>query len=71
MWFLASVLTTLGAAYLYDRSEKSSAEIATVSVAIALVAAVLALIAAPWPIQLGLLTLAFISSRYKQPGLFS
>lgn len=63
MWFLAPLFAALGAAYVYEKFERSSAELAIVCVAIALVSVVLALISAPWPIQL-LIAAILIGSRF-------
>ncbi|MBE9177885.1 hypothetical protein IQ268_04715 [Oculatella sp. LEGE 06141] len=56
-------MTTVGAAYLYERSEKSSQEIAIACLAVALAGIFLTLIAAPWQIQLLLLGVALWSYR--------
>lgn len=61
MWFLAPLIAALVAAYVYERFERSSEEIAIVCVAVALVGIVLTLISAPWPVQflLAMILLAF------------
>jgi hypothetical protein len=63
MWFIISLVTTVGAAYLYERSEKTSQETAIACVAVALMGVFLTLIAAPWQIQLILLMVALLSYR--------
>jgi hypothetical protein len=70
MWFIASLVTTLGAAYAYQKSENFSAEIAMICVAIAIVSLFVTLIAAPWQIQL-LLLLALLSYRVAQTNWLS
>ncbi|MGB3492136.1 MAG: hypothetical protein WBA57_05380 [Elainellaceae cyanobacterium] len=58
---MAPLITALGAAYIYEKFERSSEEIAIVCVAVALVGVVLTVISAPWPIQflLAAILLAF------------
>jgi hypothetical protein len=62
MWFIATV-TALGAVYMYEKAEKSSAEVAIACVAVALVGVSLALVAAPWPVHLLMLVAALLSNR--------
>lgn len=71
MWFIASFLTALGAAYVYEKYENRSVEIATACVAVALASIVLTLVAAPWPIQLLLVVLALFSYRFTNTRLFN
>ncbi len=66
MWFVTSLLTVVGAAYFYEKSEKYSAEVAMLCVAIAVPGTVLTLIAAPWPIQLLLLLAVLFSYRFTK-----
>lgn len=66
MWFIASLLTAIGAVYLYEKSEKLSAELAIACVAVALTSLILTLIAAPWPIQLAIVILALVSYRFTK-----
>ncbi len=66
MWFIASLLTAVSAAYVYEKSEKSSAELAIACVAIVLASVMLTIIAAPWPIQLVILILALVSYRFTR-----
>lgn len=63
MWFLASLVTTFSAVYTYQKVERSSAEVATICVALGLIGLVLSLIIAPWPIQLALVVGLLLSSR--------
>ncbi|MGJ3244971.1 MAG: hypothetical protein ACFE0J_18105 [Elainellaceae cyanobacterium] len=66
MWFIASLLTAIGAAYIYEKSENVSAELAIACVAVALIGSILTIISAPWPIQLVLLVLALFSYRFTK-----
>ena len=62
MWFIASI-AALSAAYMYNKAEKSSAEISIACVAVALVGIALALVAAPWPVHLLMLAAVLVSNR--------
>lgn len=61
MWFLATLFTAVGAAFLYEKCERISTEIAVICVAVILASTIITLIAAPWPLQLGLLIVLLIS----------
>lgn len=63
MWFLAPLIAALGAAYIYEKFERSSEEIAIVCVAVALVGVVLTLVSAPWPVHC-LLAITLLASRF-------
>ncbi|GEM_PF-6607201 len=62
MWFLAPLIAALGAAYMYEKFEQSSEEVAIVCVAVALAGIVLTLVSAPWPVHF-LLALILLASR--------
>ncbi|MEM7771833.1 MAG: hypothetical protein AAGA75_15775 [Cyanobacteria bacterium P01_E01_bin.6] len=72
MWFLAPLITALGAVFVYDKCERSSAEIAIICVAVALGSIILTIVVAPWPIQLALaaILVAFRVARTREVGIW-
>lgn len=69
MWF-ASLITAIGAAFLYERFEKLSGEAAIACVAVAIASLLLTLIAAPWQIHLLMLVMALLSYPLTKTKLF-
>lgn len=63
MLFFTALCTTVGAALLSDRVGHTFPEIAVGFLAVALLALVIALVSAPWQIQLVLLAVAILSYR--------
>lgn len=57
MLFIASLITTVGAVFLFEKCEKSCAEIAIACIPVALISLILTLVFAPWELQLVLLVL--------------
>jgi hypothetical protein len=55
MWFIAALCTAVGAAYVYEKSEKTFQTVAIACIPVVIGAGLLALIMAPWPLQLMLL----------------
>ncbi|NJL35767.1 MAG: hypothetical protein HC899_02675 [Leptolyngbyaceae cyanobacterium SM1_4_3] len=60
MWFIASLVATIGAVRFYDKVEKFSEEVAIALLAVAIVSLVFSLFSAPWFIQLLLLIAALL-----------
>jgi hypothetical protein len=71
MWFIAALLIMLGSAFLYEKSQKMSVEIAVGCIAVTLVSLVIAIVVAPWQIQLMLLVGILLSSSWGKVDLFS
>lgn len=71
MLFIASLVTSIGAVYLYEKCEKTRAEVAIACVPVALISIVLALVIAPWQIHLLLLVGALVSYNYTKSNLFN
>jgi hypothetical protein len=69
--FIASLITSIGAAYLYEKCEKTWAEIAIACAAIAVISLVLMLIVAPWQIKLLLVGVTLASYNFTKPNLFN
>jgi chromate transport protein ChrA len=60
MWFIASLVATIGAVRFYDKVEKFSEEVAIALLVVAIVSLVFSLFSAPWFIQLLLLIAALL-----------
>ena len=71
MWFLAPLCAAVSAAVVYEKCERSSAEIAIICVAVVLASVVLTIIFAPWPIKLVLAILLFASRFMRAEALNS
>lgn len=52
MGFLSALILMLGAAFLYGKVQRASVEIAVGCVAVTLLSLVVAIVIAPWPIQM-------------------
>ncbi|WP_339384579.1 hypothetical protein [Oscillatoria sp. FACHB-1407] len=65
------MVTSIGAAYLYEKCEKTRAEVAIACVPVAIISLLLALMVAPWQIQLLLLVGALASYQYTKTKLFN
>jgi hypothetical protein len=63
MMFFASLVLAIGAAYLYEKSEKTHPLVAIACVPVELVSLLLVLIFAPWQLQLFLVILLWGSSH--------
>lgn len=70
MEFVAALMTMLGAVLLYEKVQRVSLEVAVGCLSVALLSLVLAIILAPWQIQLMLLLGIFLSSSLSKADLF-
>lgn len=64
MVFATSLVTAVGAAYLFQKSERSHPTLAIACVPIELISLVLLLVTAPWQIHLILLLAVLASYRF-------
>jgi hypothetical protein len=64
MVFITSLVTAIGAAYLYEKSEKTYPLVAIACVPIAMLSLLSLLIFAPWQIQLLLLIGVLVSYHF-------
>jgi hypothetical protein len=65
MWFITSLIATVGAVWFYDKVEKFSEEVAIAFLAGAIVSLIFSLFSTPWQIQL-LLLVGALSYRSAQ-----
>lgn len=69
VFFIVVLLLTLSAAYGYEKTAQSCAEVAIACFATAVLCAALTLITAPWPVHLGmLLVLLYKTAALKLPA---
>ncbi|MFM7428037.1 MAG: hypothetical protein ACKO7W_24065 [Elainella sp.] len=70
MGFVTALLMTVGATFLYEKTQLRSVEVAVGCLALALLGLVVTLILAPWPIQL-LLLLGILGSSLGGRDIWS
>jgi hypothetical protein len=70
MGFVATLLIMVGAVLLYDRVQQISMEVAVGCMAVALLSLVIAIVLAPWPIQLLLLVGVLLSPSLVEADYF-
>ncbi|MBF2050999.1 hypothetical protein [Leptolyngbya sp. 7M] len=71
MGFITALMIMLGSAFLYEKVQTRSVEVAVGCMAVALVSLVVAIVVAPWQIQLLMLLGILLSSAWIRVDLFS